>query len=186
MPRTQADSRVTQKAVTSPLVADLAHELGSPHQFGQPMIHEQVYPRSDTIHAKVFWDRWTNIDLEKRIKIIFAAYHQAETEEAIKRITVVSGYTIAEGVNIGELPYELKPIHRKSDPVSLEQCYEAMRACGASTLARLDMPLLRFPTVEAAQQCKDYLTQQLPGSDEIWAIETLPHHYDVFAEHPFT
>ncbi len=48
------------------------------------------------------------------------------------------------------LPFQIIPALRKGDPVTLDQCRQAMIDEGASTLLGPDKPQLRFATEEEA------------------------------------
>ena len=59
---------------------------------------------------------------------------------------------------------------RKSDPVTAEQCRNALVDEGASTLFDERSPQLRFATEGEAEAARQRLAEILPGSEPIWVI----------------
>ena len=59
---------------------------------------------------------------------------------------------------------------RPGDPVTPEQCREAMIAQGASIMIDPDNPQFRFATEEEAEACRQRLIRQLPESEPVWVI----------------
>jgi hypothetical protein len=152
------------------LVAELVDELRNGRDSGQPVIEEQLFPKTKALRVTVFWDRWEGITDEDRAATILQAYEQAEGKETRDRIALAIGLTIPEGKDSGLLPYQITPALRRGDAVSLQQCAEAMIAEGASVLAREDRPELRFATTAEAEACVIRLVTRLPGSEPIWVI----------------
>jgi hypothetical protein len=68
------------------------------------------------------------------------------------------------------LPYQVIPAVRKGDPVTLEQCRQALIEEGASMLFGADSPQLRFATAEEAEASRKRLAQRLPKSEPVWII----------------
>lgn len=151
------------------LVDRLADELRHTHESGQPLIYERRFP-TGKIRVAVIWDDWDRLPLEERTDIVLRAYEKAEGRESRDRVALASGLTVPEAYSAGMLPFQIIPVLRKGDPVTIEQCRDAMRAEGASTLFGADQPQLRFATSEEAEAARRRLIQRLPESDQVWAI----------------
>ena len=68
------------------------------------------------------------------------------------------------------LAFQVIPALRKTDPVTLEQCREAMLAEGASELGLPGRPQLRFSTLAEAEAAITRLGRHLPASEPVWTI----------------
>ena len=68
------------------------------------------------------------------------------------------------------LPFQIITALRSTDPVTLEQCRQAMIEEGASHLLGDDNLQLRFPTREEADAAKHRLEEKLPGSEQVWKV----------------
>lgn len=160
-------------SVTQPsqgdLVTRLADELRADRAVGQPMIYERTFD-SGLRSVAVVWDAWGRLPLEVRTSTILAAHSQVEGREQAANITLANGLTVPEAVAAGWLPYQVIAAWRQGDPVSLEQCREAMIRAGASTLGDPDHPVLRFATQEDAEAAIEALVADLPGSEPVWQI----------------
>ena len=157
------------RLLRGPLADRLAEELRRNGESGQPMIDEQVFP-SDKISVTVIWDEWETLSLEDRSAVILRAYEQAEGRDYREKITLASGLTLPEAYAAGMLPFQIIPALRKGDPVTPEDCRQAMIAEGASTLLSPDKPQLRFATEEEATAAVLRLVRRLPKSDPIWVV----------------
>jgi hypothetical protein len=78
--------------------------------------------------------------------------------------------TVPEATESGLLPYEVVAMVRRGDPVTLEQCRQAMIEEGASLLFDPARPRLRFATEEDAAAGVKRLIARLPGSDPVWGV----------------
>lgn len=152
------------------LITDLADELRTKRESGQPVIREQHFPRTNAIRVTVIWDKWEGVPDEDRVATILHAYEQVEGGDFRDRIALVIGLTVPEATESGLLPVQVTTALRKDDPVTLEQCRDAMIAEGASILSDPSKPKLRFATVEEAEACVKRLVERLPGSDPVWVI----------------
>ena len=166
MPRIKAADRISARS-QPPLVAELAAELRSGRESGQPTIHEQQFPGGQ-LRVVVIWDAWANLPHSDRIDIIHRAYELAEGEAGRDRVGLASGLTVPEAYGAGMLPFQVIAAVRKSDPVTAEQCNAALVEEGASVLVSPEKPQLRFATPEEAGAAVRRLTKRLPGSDEVW------------------
>jgi len=151
------------------LVEELAEELRSGREFGQPIVDEDRF-KTGAIRVVVLWDRWEDVDPEDRSAAIVEAYRLVEGEEFASRIALVNGLTIPEAMASGMLPVMIFAAVREKDPVSLESCNRAMIEEGASTLLDPGNPELRFSTEEEAMACVRRLSARLPGSEQCWFI----------------
>jgi hypothetical protein len=152
------------------LVMKLAEEMKNSRESGQPMIEEHYFPRANTVRVTVIWDQWAPVTDEERAATIWQAYEQVEGKEFRDRIVLAIGVTVPEAYESGLLPYQVLPAVRKGDPVTLEQCRQAMLDQGASVLFDPNQPQLRFATEEEAQAAVKRLGKQLPGSEPLWII----------------
>ena len=103
MPRTYRrteDSPRNRKG--SRIVEDLAKELESKSEFGQPRIDELEF-KTGLIRVVVLWDRWHEMSHEDRSAAILDAYRIAETKEFADRITLATGLTFPEAQALGML-----------------------------------------------------------------------------------
>ena len=169
MPRIRSAIETEPRQAGGNLALRLADELKSSREFGQPVIHEQEFP-TGKIRVVVVWDEWDHLSLEERTSVILRAYESALGREYRDRIALASGLTVPEAYAAGMLPFQIITAWRKGDPITLEQCRQAMIDEGASTLLMADQPQLRFATQAEAEAARRRLTERLPGSDPVWVI----------------
>jgi hypothetical protein len=150
-------------------VERLADELRSNRASGQPIIDEEEFP-TKKLRVNVIWDEWDRVPLEDRTATILRAYEQAEGKDYPDRIALASGLTVPEAYAAGMLPYSILLAIRAGDPVTVEQCRQALIDEGASTLFGEDSPQLRFATEEEAEAARKRLAARLPGSEPVWVI----------------
>jgi hypothetical protein len=132
MPRKKIDSE-SAGAIDVALADRLAEELRAERDSGQPLVYEREL-RPGRIRVIVIWDDWNRVPTDERVAIIGRAYEIAEGVAARDRIALASGLTVPEATASGMLPYQVGTALRKSDPVSFEECWQAMAAEGASKL----------------------------------------------------
>ena len=156
------------RPIQGKLADRLAEEIRENRESGQPMIDEQLFP-SDKICVTVIWDEWDPLSLEDRTATILRAYEQAEGRPYREKITLASGLTLPEAVGAGMLPYQVIPALRRGDPVTLEECRQAMIDEGASLLSS-DKPQLRFAMEDEAVAAIARLVRRLPKSDQVWVV----------------
>lgn len=170
MPRIKRGSEWQAKSRFPELTAKLIAELRNGREFGQPVIEEQQLPRTDALRVTVIWDEWNDVPYEDRSVAILQAYEDAEGKAVRERIALATGFTVPEAYETGLLPFQVLALVRKDDPISAEQCRQAMIEEGASMLFSPDRPQLRFATQEEAEACVKRLVKRLPGSEPIWTI----------------
>jgi hypothetical protein len=170
MPRIQRHPESQPRLRFPELVSELANELKNSHESGQPIIEEQVFPKTNLIRVTVIWDKWDPVPDDERAALILQAYEQAEGKDFRDRIALTIGLTVPEACDMGLLPFQIGTAIRKGDPVTLEQCRDAMIAAGASVLLDPRRPQLRFATEQEAEACKQRLIRRLPGSDPVWLV----------------
>jgi hypothetical protein len=153
------------------LTRELANELLENRPSGQPLIREQHFPRTNAVRTTVIWDKWARLEDEDRIEVILQAYEQVEGAEFRDRIALAMGLTVEEAHEAGLLPFQLTPLLRNDDEVTWEQCRTAMIDEGASTLDDPERPVLRFATLDEAEQSRRRLIDRLPASKAVWAIK---------------
>jgi len=129
----------------SQLVDELARELKTVRESGQPFIDEEHF-ETNAIRVVVLRDRWAEIPEDDRFDVIFNAYRTAEGETYANRIGPASGLTIPEAYASGMLPFQIVTGMRRGDSVTFDQCRRAMIEQGASTLLDPAWPQLRFAT----------------------------------------
>jgi hypothetical protein len=169
MPRIVRSPETATPRRLAGLVEQLADELKSGRESGQPLIDEEHF-KTGAVRVVVFWDRWDHISQEDRSEAILEAYRKVEGDDFANRIALVSGLTIPEGQEAGMLPWYVFPALREDDPATPEQCFQAMIDEGASVLRNPSWPELRFATEEEAEACKKRLANRLPGSEPCWVI----------------
>ncbi len=151
------------------LVDQLAKELKSSTESGQPLIYEHELHR-DRLRVIVIWDAWDRVPLADRTEIILRAYDIAEGAASRNKIALASGLTVPEATEAGRLPYQISTALRKGDPVTFQQCRDAMLAEGASILFGPNVLQLRFAAQKEAEACRERLLKRLPGSENVWLI----------------
>jgi hypothetical protein len=169
MPRMRRGFEEPPRRAIGTLAGQLAEELKSNRQSGQPLIEEQEFP-TGKLRVNVIWDEWDRVPLEDRTATILRAYEQAEGQKYAERIALASGLTFPEAHAAGMLPYQVIPALRKGDPVTMEQCRRAMIEEGASTLFGDQSPQLRFSTAEEAEAACKRLAARLPKSEPVWVV----------------
>ena len=169
MPRKRTGVAHLTPRTNGNLVGRLAEELRSERDSGQPIIYEQAFPNGN-LRVTVVWDDWDRLPLEERTEIILQAYERADGPRSRERIALASGLTVPEAYGAGMLPFQIITALRKNDPVTLEQCRQAMIEEGASSLLAPDKPQLRFATQEEAEAAIKRLARSLPNSEPVWVI----------------
>jgi hypothetical protein len=169
MPRKRRGFEEPPRRAVGNLVGRLADELRSDRVSGQPVVDEQEFP-TGKLRVIVLWDEWDRVPLEDRTATILRAYEQAEGRESRDRVALASGLTVPEAHAAGFLPYQVFPAVRRSDPVTAEQCRQALIDEGASVLFGEDQPQLRFSTEEEAEAARKRLGERLPKSEDVWVV----------------
>ena len=169
MPRKRSRFETPPRRTVGTLAERLVDELKSDRQSGQPMIEEMEFP-TGKLRVNVIWDEWDRIPLADRTATILSAYEQAEGGEYRDRIALASGLTVPEAHAAGMLPYQVIPALRHGDPVTMDQCRQALIEEGASLLFGEDHPQLRFATEEEAEAARKRLAARLPNSAEVWVV----------------
>jgi hypothetical protein len=134
------------------------------------VIREQRFPRTDAIRTTVIWDKWEPLNDEDRVATILQAYEEVEGEAFRDRLALALGLTVPEAHEAGLLPVQVTTAIRASDRVTAAQCRDTMIALGASVLSNPDRPVLRFATIQEAEECVRHLVQRLPESEPIWIV----------------
>ncbi len=169
MPRNQFRAGPLTAEPRVNLIGDLTAELRSTREVGQPTINEEEFD-TGAVRVNVFWDRWEEVPPDERGAQIIAAYRTVMGDGFVNKIGLLGGYTFPEAVALGLLPYQVIPLVRKSDPVTVEQCHRAMLGAGASTLFPGGKTQLRFATLEQAEVGRNNLIKSLPESEPVWTI----------------
>jgi hypothetical protein len=169
MPRKRRGFEEPPRRTVGNLVGRLADELKSARPSGQPTIEEEEFP-TKKLRVNVIWDAWDRVPPEDRTATILRAYEQAEGREYRDRIALASGLTVPEAHAAGMLPYQVLAAVRTGDPVTMDQCRQALIDEGASTLFGEDSPQLRFATADEAEAARKRLAERLPNSAPVWVI----------------
>jgi hypothetical protein len=170
MPRKQRRFQEPPRPATDDLVEKLADELRQRREAGQPVVDEEEFP-SGKIRVVVIWDEWERLpSAEDRTATILQAYEHAEGTEYRGKIALATGLTVPEAYVAGMLPFEVSAALRGTDPVSVEDCREAMISEGASHLFGPGIVKLRFATQEEAEGARSRLIRRLPRSEPVWVI----------------
>src|SRR5258708_34897471 len=169
MPRKRRGFEEPPRRTVSNLVERLVDELKSDRQSGQPTIEEEEFP-TKKLRVNVIWDAWDHVPLEDRTATILRAYEQAEGRDYRDRVALASGLTVPEAHAAGMLPYQVIAAVRRGDPVTTDQCRQALIEEGASILFGDDPPQLRFATEDEAEAARKRLAERLPNSEPVWVI----------------
>src|SRR5712691_6325057 len=169
MPRRRRGFEERPRRTDGNLVKRLVDELRSDRQSGQPLIEEEEFP-TKKLRVNVIWDQWDRVPLEDRTATILRAYEQAEGQEYRDRVALASGLTVPEAHAAGMLPYQVIAAVRRGDPVTMDECRNALIEEGASILFGEDNPQLRFSTEEEAEAARKRLAERLPNSEPVWVI----------------
>ena len=97
------------------------------------MIDEETYA-TGKIRVVVIWDEWERLPHEERTATILQAYERVEGREFRDKIALASGLTVPEAHAAGMLPFAVISALRSSDPVTMDQCRQALLDEGASRL----------------------------------------------------
>src|SRR5207245_1809098 len=125
------------------LAERLAKELKSTSESGQPLVYEHEL-RPDRPRVTVVWDEWDRLPLDERTRVILRAYERAEGLPYRNKIALATGLTVPEATSAGLMPYQITTALRKGDPVSFQECWDAMLAEGASRLFGPNILQFRF------------------------------------------
>lgn len=177
MPRRKRSLVEVPRRPMQTMAEELADELKHSRQSGQPVVEEQEFSTGN-VRVLVLWDKWDRLSLEDRTAIILRAYELAEGSDSRRRIALATGLTFPEAHTAGMLPFRIVAFVRKTDPVTLEQCVQAMIDEGASTLEDAERPQLRFSTEEEVNESLKRLAARLPGSEPVWAVLQEPGRMD--------
>lgn len=151
------------------LVVALTGELTAPKAFGQPLVMEEEFPRTNRLGVTVVWDQFDRVSDLDRPLVIRKAYEGAQSNKA-KRIAFAIGYTVPEAEKAGLLPYEIALVSgSKASGELIERCRDVMKSLGGSLLANPMKPVLRFSTSEQADACRAELIRRMPESEPLWA-----------------
>jgi hypothetical protein len=145
------------------LVAELAGAKNT-----QPVIVEEIIPATASRHVHVIWDQWRRLPEEERSDVIWKAYCDAEGEEGASNITIATGATPREALALGLLPFEVRPLRKRTDVVSPVDLRKAIQQELTNTLLGSKSEQLRYATLEDAEEAKTRLEKALPGSR--WAV----------------
>src|SRR5262249_32378380 len=128
MPRIQRRLDEPRRVRFPDLLAELAKELKNARETGQPLIEEQVFPKTNAVRVTVIWDTWEAVSDDDRYNILLQAYEEVEGKAFRDRIALAIGLTVPEAAESGLLPFQILTALRRGDPVTREQCREAMIA----------------------------------------------------------
>lgn len=144
----------------------------SEDDFAQPWPQIQEYP-SGLATLEIIWDGFEGIPNDQRTKIVYTVINMLGIQKAgfdPEQITLINSYTVPEATSLGLLPFEIMPVLRANDAVTLERCYDAMLALGGSKLFDPAKVVLRLRHKTHAENAKAELIKKLPASQEIWHI----------------
>lgn len=157
------------------LLSELAAELRSPRDFGQPFVQIDYFTRSRLTAVTVIWDALRDLSDEDRSAVIAEAYTQVHPDIGPNKIAFALGLTAAEATVANKLPYAVRPTLAAEPTIDRAAIADVVRAYGGKAGRRQSFPALRFPTREGAELCRQKLIDRLPGTEAIWTIaETVP------------
>jgi hypothetical protein len=151
----------------------LIHELVDRYRKGQdspdlPLIVENQVKPTKTVHLLVVWDKWADLQREKRAQIIIDAFATCNTSRQQSAVTIPMGLTSSEALSMGFLPYRIEPAVRKSDKVPETKIKQAMDSVGGVSIQVGKQRQLRFATQAQAQEAFRRLLQQI--AKPIWTL----------------
>ena len=150
------------------LVRELADRFGQDSDSPElPLVVINRVPQTRTVHAVVIWDRWKDLTVPQRGRVIADAYATARPDER-DPVTLPMGLTPGEALRQGFLPYQIVPMARAGDGVTAEQVTGAMQAAGGVLLRVGDDVQLRFATRGQANAAYRRLVERI--NKPIWAI----------------
>lgn len=142
------------------VLAELVRELQTPRESGQPVIEVRHMSRGGLRHVYVIWDRWDECRPEVRAAIVRDAFATVKGADYEKSIAITFPATVPEAVEMGLLPYEVKPFKWMGikDEYVL-RARQALLAEGASALRQ--QPPNALPTLHVAteQQAEDAIAR---------------------------
>jgi len=151
------------------LLRELVREIREPRDRGQPIIEVRNMSRGGFRHVYVIWDRWDQCRPEVRAGIVRDAFSAVKGAEYEKSIAITVSATVPEAVEMGLLPFEVKPfkwIGLKDEYVAGAR--QALLAEGASVLrqqvsrAHHSLPELHFATEQQAEDAIVRLKEAAP------------------------
>jgi len=150
------------------LVLELVSELRNPKPSGQPVIEiREVGPNAR--HVTVIWDKWDACNPQIRPKIIREAFANYRDPEFEKTIAVAMAATVEEAIDLGMLPFEVKPYRWYQLKEEQKGAYrQALTEEGAIRVGSGQALTLRFRTLDEAEAAVARLRAKEPSIE--WGI----------------
>jgi hypothetical protein len=158
------------------LVKALAKELKADGGGAQPLILERGHWVTKSRDVTVIWDKWTSVPADARGEVIVAAYEQAEGKDYADTVLVADGYTPAEALALGLLPYVVAPARVRPDQDLTEARRKALALEARRTVLGPKAKELRYARVEDADAAYRRLIDAIPNT--AWAVHHRPDPTD--------
>lgn len=150
------------------LVRFLAYRFAKPPESPDlPLFVVNRVPQTKTAHVLVVWDRWKDVAVTDRNRIITDAFVTANPDELGLALFPI-GLTPGEALHQGFLPYQIVPVLRGKDVVGDDELKDAMQSAGGVLLQADDDLQLRFATRDQANEAFRRLLDQI--NKPIWTI----------------
>jgi hypothetical protein len=149
-------------------VADLAsHFRQPPDRPDPPLVVINRIPQTRSAHALVIWDKWRDLTIPERSRVIADAFAAAfPNEDAVVRFPM--GLTPGEALSQGYLPYQITTLVRPADGVSQTTVKQAMNAAGGVQMQVGGDMHLRFATRGQASEAYRRLVERV--NKPIWTL----------------
>ncbi len=166
--RPSASGRRAGKVPYQELVADLAfHFRQPPERPDPPLVVINRIPQTRSVHALVIWDKWRDLAIPERSRVIADAFVAAFPDEDVV-VRFPMGLTSGEAFAQGYLPYQIMPLVRPTDGVSSTALKQAMNAAGGVRVQVGGDMQLRFATRGQASEAYRRLVERI--NKPIWTL----------------
>jgi hypothetical protein len=149
-------------------VNELAHRFRqSPDLPDPPLVVVNRTPQARSIHVLVIWDKWKNLSIPERGRVIADAFAAAWPEEQ-DVVRFPMGLTPGEALSQGYLRYQIVPLVRPADGVSAAAVKQAVNSAGGVRMQVGDDWQLRFATRGQAAEAYRRLVERV--NKPIWTL----------------
>jgi hypothetical protein len=150
------------------LVAELASEFRQPPDHPDPpLVVLDRFPQTRSVHVLVIWDKWRDLTIPERSRVIADAFAAAFPDEDVV-VRFPMGLTPGEALSQGYLPYQIIPFVRPTDGVSSAAVKQAMNSAGGVRMQIGGDMQLRFATRGQASAAYRRLVERI--NKPIWTL----------------
>lgn len=150
------------------LVAELATRFRQPLDLPDlPLVVVNRIAPTRSIHIVVIWDKWKELTIPERGRVIADAFATAfPHEQGVVRLTM--GLKPGEALSQGYLRYQIIPLVRPVDHVTTKQVKDAMASAGGVLMQVGNDQQLRFATRGQAEEAYRRLLEKI--NKPIWTL----------------